>query len=106
MRRNINGRHAGYAHAVQSSADSKIALAGDQGSCNDHLQTLAALLEIPSVDHATRKALTETIVLPKVSRPVRSRMLSQIFPRRDSPPPRIPAHTHPDHILLYTLAPP
>src|SRR5258707_11537900 len=106
MRRNINGRHAGYAHAVQSSADSKIALAGDQGSCNDHLQTLAALLEIPSVDHATRKALTETIVLPKVSRHVRSRMLCQIVRRRDDRRPRILADTHRDHILLDAMAGP
>src|SRR5258708_16607114 len=100
MRRNINGRHAGYAHAVQSSADSKIALAGDQGSCNDHLLTLAALLEIPSVDHATRKALTEPIVLPKVSRLVRSRLLCLLSRRRVHTRPPLPPPPPPYTLLL------
>src|ERR1700724_2099117 len=106
MRRDIDGRSAGYSHAIQSSADSQIALAGDQGSCNDHLQTLATLLEIPPVDHSTRKTLTETIVPPKVSRHLRSRMLRQIVRRRDDCRPRILADAHRDHILLDAMAGP
>src|SRR5262245_43223575 len=61
-----SGGDTGNSDAVESSADRQIAMARDQRSGHGHFQTLAALLESPSVHHPAGIAVTHTIVAAEI----------------------------------------